>query len=108
MTHAKVKNIGMDLTEGNILRQLIRFAVPLLLANLLQQLYNAVDMMVIGHYVGNAGTVGVSSGGEVATLVTFMATAFGSAAQIYVAQLSGAKDQKSISETIATTLFLSL
>lgn len=98
------KRVGMDLTEGNILKLLIRFAIPLLLANLLQQLYNAVDMMVIGHYVGSAGTVGVSSGGEVATLVTFLATAFGSAAQIYVAQLYGAKDQKSISETIGTSL----
>lgn len=107
-TAEKRKNVGMDLTEGKILTQLIRFAIPLLLANLLQQLYNAVDMMVIGHYVGSAGTVGVSSGGEVATLVTFLATAFGSATQIYVAQLYGAKDHKSISETIGTSLMFML
>lgn len=98
------KHVGTDLTEGNILHQLIRFMIPLLLANLLQQLYNTVDMAVIGHYVGSAGTVGVSSGGEVATLVTFMATSFGSAGQIYVAQLYGAKNHKAISETIATSL----
>lgn len=100
------KRVGMDMTEGNILHKLIQFAIPLLLANLLQQLYNAVDMMVIGHYVGSTGTVGVSSGGEVATLVTFLATSFGSAGQIYVAQLAGAKDSKSISETIGTSLVL--
>lgn len=41
---ARKKGVGMDLTEGNILKQLIRFAIPLLLANLLQQLYNAVDI----------------------------------------------------------------
>lgn len=106
MTNVKIKknNVGLDLTEGHIVKQLIRFAVPLLLANLLQQLYNAVDMAVIGHYVGSIGTVGVSSGGEVATLVTFLATAFGSAGQIYVAQLYGAKDRKAISETIGTSL----
>lgn len=98
------KHVGTDLTEGNILHQLIKFMIPLLLANLLQQLYNTVDMAVIGHYVGSAGTVGVSSGGEVATLVTFMATSFGSAGQIYVAQLYGAKNHKAISETIATSL----
>lgn len=98
------KRVGTDLTEGNVLRQLIKFMIPLLLANLLQQLYNTVDMAVIGHYVGSAGTVGVSSGGEVATLVTFMATSFGSAAQIYVSQLYGAKNHKAISETIATSL----
>lgn len=101
---AKPRQVGLDLTEGNILHQLIRFAIPLLLTNLLQQLYNAVDMMVIGHYVGSTGTVGVATGGEVMTLVTFLATAFGNAGQIYVAQLSGAKDNKSISETIGTSL----
>lgn len=98
------KTVGMNLTEGNILHQLFIFVVPLLLANFLQQLYNMVDMMVIGHFVGSTGTVGVSSGGEVATLVTFLATAFGSAGQIYVAQLYGAKDHKAISETISTSL----
>lgn len=103
-TAASRKHVGMDLTEGNIPKLLLRFAFPLLLANLLQQLYNAVDMAVIGHYVGSAGTVGVSSGGEIATLVTFLATSFGSAGQIYVSQLSGAKDHKSISETIGTSL----
>lgn len=101
---AKQNRVGLDLTEGNILHQLIRFAIPLLLTNLLQQLYNAVDMAVIGHFVGSAGTVGVATGGEVMTLVTFLATAFGNAGQIYVAQLSGAKDNKSISETIGTSL----
>lgn len=98
------KSVGLDLTQGNIAKQLIRFALPLLLANILQQLYDAVDMAVIGHFVGSTGTVGVSSGGEVATLVTFLATAFGSAGQIYVAQLAGAKDRKAISETIGTSL----
>lgn len=98
------KGVGLDLTEGNITKQLIRFAFPLLLTNLLQQLYNAVDMAVIGHYVGSTGTVGVSSGGEVAALITFLATAFGSAAQIYISQLAGQKDSKSISETIATSV----
>lgn len=103
-TATKKKGVGLDLTEGNITKQLIRFAFPLLLTNLLQQLYNAVDMAVIGHYVGSTGTVGVSSGGEVAALITFLATAFGSAAQIYVAQLAGQKDSKSISETIGTSV----
>lgn len=98
------KKVGSDLTQGNILSQLIRFVLPLLLANVVQQLYNTVDMMVIGHWAGSEGTVGVSTGGEVATLLTFAATSFGSAAQIYVAQLYGAQNHKSISETIGTVL----
>lgn len=104
----KGKRVGTDLTEGNILKLLIRFVVPLLLANFLQQLYNTVDMAVIGHFVGSEGTVGVSTGGEVATMLTFLATSFGSAAQIYVAQLYGAKDHKSINETIGTAVLFTM
>ena len=92
------------MTEGNVTSQLFRFSVPIVLGNIFQQLYNTVDMAVIGNYVGSTGTVGVSTGGEVATLLTFLATAFGSAAQIYVAQLSGAGDHRSIRQTIGTCL----
>lgn len=98
------KKVGIDLTQGSVLGGLVRFVIPLLLANILQQLYNTVDMAVIGNYVGSTGTVGVSTGGEVATLLTFLATAFGSAAQIYAAQLSGAGDHRSIRQIIGTCL----
>ena len=43
----------VDMTEGNILRHIITFAVPLLLGNLFQQLYNTVDTWVVGNYVSN-------------------------------------------------------
>lgn len=92
------------MTEGNVFTQLAMFVMPLVLANFVQQIYNTVDMMVIGQYAGNSGTVGVSTGGEVATLLTFLATGFGSAGQIYVSQLVGAKDTKKLNETIGTLL----
>ena len=98
------KKLGADLTQGNVLHQLTLFVLPLILANFVQQIYNTVDMMVIGQYVGNAGTVGVSVGGEAATLLTFVAIGFGSAGQIYVSQLSGAREMKSLNETIGTLL----
>lgn len=101
---ARLNSVGMDLTEGNILKQLIIFVIPLLLTNFVQQLYNIVDVIVIGQFVGSQGTVGVSTGGEIPTLMTFTATSFGSAGQIYVAQLYGAGRRKSISEMIGTTI----
>lgn len=104
MSH--VKKVGVDLTEGPILKQLVIFVIPLLLANFIQQLYNTVDMIVIGQWVGPEGTVGVSTGGEIATMITFIAVAFGSASQIYTAQLFGAKNRKAISETISTAMVL--
>lgn len=102
----KEKKIGIDLTEGSIMKTLIIYALPLLLTNFIQQLYNTVDMAVIGHYVGSKGTVGVATGGDIVAFLTFFGTSFGSAAQIYIAQLSGAKKHKKISSTIGTTLTL--
>lgn len=100
------KKVGLDLTEGSIFHQLIIFVLPLLLANFVQQLYNTADMVVIGQFVGSAASNGVSNGGEVASLITFFASAFGSAGQIYVAQLYGAKDYKAINETLSTSMIL--
>ena len=100
----KKETIGLDMTEGPVLSKLLIFVIPLLLSNLIQQFYNTVDVAIIGNYVGSTGTVGVSTGGEVATLITFMAAAFGSAGQIYVSQLYGSRNHKAISETLTTSL----
>lgn len=98
------QKVGADLTQGNVLRTLLTFAVPIVLTNLLQQIYSMVDLSVIGQYVGNTGTVGVSVGGELADIGTMMATAFGAGGQIYIAQLVGAKDEKMLKQTIGTML----
>lgn len=102
------QKIGTDLTEGSILKVLLVYVSPLLLANIIQQLYNAVDVIVIGQFVGSIGTVGVSNGGEAAALITFIGLSFGSAAQIYVSQLTGAKDHTSVQEAVTTTILFSL
>ena len=107
-TPAKAGNDGINLTEGSIFKLLLRFAIPLLLANFVQQLYNTVDMIVIGQYVGNVGTVGVSTGGDIATMLTFVGTSLGTAGQIYIAQLSGARERQAIKETIGTLISFSV
>lgn len=102
MTEMRKKAVGSDLTQGDILHGLLRFAIPIVLANLVQQLYSTVDLMVIGQYVGNTGTVAVSTGGEISDLMTPIAMAFSTAAQIYIAQLAGAKKKKEIAEASGT------
>ena len=56
----KTKNI--DLTVGNITSSLWKFAVPLMLGNVLQQLYNMVDSIVVGNFVGDAALAAVGTG----------------------------------------------
>jgi putative MATE family efflux protein len=98
----KSKRIGMDLTQGSVMRGLVLFAIPIVLANLIQQLYSLVDLMVIGQFMGATGTVGVSTGGEIADMLTPIATSFGTAGQIYIAQLAGARQDKKSKEAIGT------
>lgn len=107
-TIKKEKSVGANLTEGKILKTLLIFAVPIIAANLIQQLYSMVDLMVIGQYVGSIGTVGVSVGGEMADIVLVIALAFATAGQIYIAQLAGAKDEERIKKTIGTLMSVML
>lgn len=100
----KTARVGNDLTSGSIARSLFTFAVPLILTNLVQQAYSAVDLAVIGHYAGSIGTVGVSLGSEVADLLTPLATAFSTAGQVYIAQLTGAGDKERSRQTIGTLI----
>lgn len=102
------KEVGIDLTEGSILRKLLIFAVPIVLTNLVQQLYSMVDLAVIGQYVGSIGSVGVSTGGEIADLMTPIATGFATAGQIYIAQLYGAKMEQKVKKSIGTLITMML
>lgn len=100
----KKGRVGTNLTEGPIMRTLLAFAIPIVLTNLVQQLYSLVDVMVIGQFVGNAGTVGVNTGGEVADIMAPMATGFSTAGQIYIAQLTGAGDTQRVKRSGGTLL----
>lgn len=102
------KNVGLDLTDGSLLQKLLIFAVPIILTNLIQQLYSMVDLAVIGRYVGPIGSVGVSTGGEIADVMTPVATGFATAGQIYIAQLFGAKMIDKVKKSVGTLITMML
>ena len=91
-----------DFTQGSIPRQLVSFATPLFLSNLLQIIYNMVDMMVVGSVLGKAGTSAVSVGGDVSNLLTFVAMGFASAGQVIIARLIGAGERNKLSRFVGT------
>lgn len=105
---AAKKRVGANLTEGVIWRVLITFAVPVILTNVIQQLYSMVDLIIAGKYIGAAGTIGVSIGGELSDFLTPVATALGSAGQIYIAQLVGARKEKEVKDTVGTLISICL
>ncbi|MBP3334340.1 MAG: hypothetical protein J6M35_09890 [Clostridia bacterium] len=88
MSNTQIK----DFTKGNITSQLIVFAWPLFLSNLLQVIYNMVDMIIVGHMLGKTGTSAVSVGGDVSALLTFVAMGFSNAGQVIIARYIGAKE----------------
>lgn len=96
-----------DLTSGSVFKNLIQFALPLLLANLLQTAYNLVDSAIVGRFVGAEGLAAVATTGELMTLFTLIGMGFGSAGQVIIAQQVGRGDRESIKNTIGT-LFTTL
>lgn len=97
---SKEKSMIKDLTTGSVTKTLFAFAAPFMLSNLLQTVYNLVDMVVIGQYVGSTGLSAVSIGGEMLHLFTFICMGFCSAGQITISQYVGAGDRKAVSRVI--------
>ncbi|MBQ7785572.1 MAG: MATE family efflux transporter [Clostridia bacterium] len=91
-----------DFTQGNITRQLVVFAWPLFLSNLLQVVYNMVDMIIVGNVLGKVGISAVSVGGDVSHFLTFVVMGFSSAGQVLIARLIGAGKRKKIGRFVGT------
>ena len=91
-----------DMTRGPVVPLLMRFTLPLFVSNALQAIYNIVDMVIVGNYIGKAGMSAVSIGGDILHLLTFVAMGFSSAGQVLIAQAVGRKEQDAIRKTIGT------
>ena len=107
---AKEEKIIRDLTTGSVPKTLLRFALPLFLSGLLQMVYNMVDMVVVGRFVGTEGLSAVAIGGEVLQLITFVAMGFSNAGQILISRFVGENNKERIGEMVGTlfTLLMSL
>ena len=91
-----------DLTTGRVVPLLLRFALPLFVSNALQAVYNVVDMVVVGNYIGKAGMSAVSIGGDLLHLLTFVAMGVCSAGQVIITRAVGDKRPEDIQKTIGT------
>ncbi len=89
-----------DLTTGSVTRQLLLFAFPLFVSNSLQAVYNMVDMVIVGQFIGGAGMSAVSIGGDILHLLTFVAMGFSSAGQVLIARNVGAGNMERVNRII--------
>ena len=112
-THLMMKKLmslfgAQDLTQGNTMRGLLQFSIPLLLGNFAQQLYNTVDSIIVGKYIGDNALAAVGASLPIVNLLLVLFVGISTGAGIMVAQYFGAKDRKALSHTVGTTLTLTL
>lgn len=92
------------LTEGKVLPVLLKFSVPFLIANVIQALYGAVDLMVIGRYCSSESVAAVSTGTQVTQIITSLISGLTLGGTIMVGKYTGMRDEEGVKKTIGTTL----
>ena len=106
----KKSSNSMDMTEGIIWKQLVLFALPLLAGNVFQQLYNTVDSIVVGNFVGPDALGAVTSVAPAINTLVGLFMGMSSGASVTISQYFGAKNitnlRKSVHTSIVTTLLL--
>ena len=96
------------MTEGSIAKSILLFAVPLILGNLLQQLYNTADSIIVGNFVGANALAAVGSSGSPIYLLIGFSQGVAVGAGVVVAQFLGARDRKEAQEAVHTALAISV
>ncbi len=96
----------VDMTQGDPVSNLIRFAIPMLLGNIAQQLYNTVDSIIVGRYVGDNALAAVGSAGPVMGLMFVLFMGVSTGASIMVSQYFGARKREDLSHAICTCMTL--
>lgn len=102
MSHSPSHSFVSDFTSGSVPKKMLVFAAPLFCSNLLQVVYNMVDMVVVGHVEGKIGLSAVSVGGDVSNFLTYLAMGFSSAGQVIISQYIGAGQREKIGRFVGT------
>ncbi|MBE5973920.1 MAG: MATE family efflux transporter [Paenibacillaceae bacterium] len=96
------------MTEGVIWKQLLAFSLPLLVGNLFQQLYNTVDSVVVGNFIGSDALAAVGSSNSLINLIIGMFMGIGTGAGVIISQYYGADEKQKLHWAVHTTMALSL
>ena len=100
-TNLKVSNI-LDMTAGHPVPLITKYAVPILLGNIFQQLYTVVDGMVVGKYVGDGAMAAVGVGFPITYMIISLFIGLGVGSSVLVSQFYGEKNHAGIGKTITT------
>lgn len=93
-----------DMTEGSISQHLIRFAIPLILGNMFQLTYNAVDSIVVGRFVGNGAQAAIGICNPFMNVLSFFIVGVCNGIAVLMSEFCGAKNEKALREEMGTSL----
>ncbi|MBR5094930.1 MAG: MATE family efflux transporter [Oscillospiraceae bacterium] len=103
-----MKDQSMRMTEGPIASQILRFAAPLFLGNLFQQLYNTADALIVGNMLGSRALAAVSATGTLVFLIISLFVGISAGSGVLISRYFGAQDQEELEKAIHTNVAFSL
>lgn len=107
-TQEKTASQNGLMTDGNILKKILFFSIPLILGNLLQQLYNTADSIIVGNFVGSNALAAVGSSTSLINLLIAFSQGAAVGAGVVVSQYLGADDRKGIHDAVHTSMAIAL
>ena len=107
-TQQKTASQNGLMTDGNILKKILFFSIPLILGNLLQQLYNTADSIIVGNFVGSNALAAVGSSTSLINLLIAFSQGAAVGAGVVVSQYLGADDRKGIHDAVHTSMAIAL
>ncbi len=99
---------GTVMTEGNLRRQIIFFALPVFIGNLFQQMYNTVDSLIVGNFLGQEALAAVTSTGSLTFLLVGFFVGFSNGASVIVARQIGSRKEYMVERAVHTAMALGL
>ncbi len=106
MNEKKLFNINVDLLNGPIFKSLIIFAIPVFISSVFQQLYNTVDTMIVGRYLGDVSLAAIGSCSSIYELLVGFALGIGNGLSIVTARSYGSGDEKLIKKSVASSMVI--
>jgi len=96
------------MTEGTIWKNILFFSIPLILGNLFQQLYNTVDSIIVGNFIGSEALAAVGSTGSIINLLVGFCIGASAGAGVVLSQFFGARDKEGVRKTVHTTIAIAI
>ncbi len=104
----KKRKHGIDMTDGPVLKKMLMFSLPLMGSSILQLLFNAADIIVIGRFAGETSLAAVGATSSLINLLVNLFVGLAIGANVLTARYCGSRKDKDISETVHTSIALSL